>query len=452
MNQRDALDRMLSAWAEDAWAPPAPAYLGKVLDRTRRTRQRPAWASLERWLPMSIALRPPLSAPLRLLAIVLALLLLLLAAVAVPMLVGSPSLPATVLIGPHNGLIAFESSDGDIYVAEADGTRVRPFVTGPATQFGPVWSPDGSRLAYFEEAEGSTPAVPLATVRVVDVDGTGERVLGGGRKVTSPLVGSSPYVFTIYGLAWSPDSRTVGYTHLEPGQFALTPQIEMVDLDGSDPVVLPVDVEAWDPSWSPDGEWLAFKARRAPDASSQGVWIARTNGTGLRRVTVTPHADYDGRGFAFSAPRWSPDGRMLLYYCCEGGNHDIWLAAVDGSNERRLTTDAADEFWPSWSPDGSRIAYGLDPLDAGSDGDCCIRIWLATADGAERVRLNGQYYGVTGPLVWSPDGTAIVTLPESWMGFVVVDVATGETRATIADPAGSSASANRQVSWQPLTS
>ncbi len=53
MTHRDDLDRMLSVWLDDPYTPPAPHYLGQVLERTRRTRQRPAWANFERWLPMA---------------------------------------------------------------------------------------------------------------------------------------------------------------------------------------------------------------------------------------------------------------------------------------------------------------------------------------------------------------------------------------------------------------
>src|SRR5262245_21681082 len=49
---------MLTSWLDDPWTPPAPGYLGEVLDRTRTMRQRPAWASLERWLPMAVITRP----------------------------------------------------------------------------------------------------------------------------------------------------------------------------------------------------------------------------------------------------------------------------------------------------------------------------------------------------------------------------------------------------------
>ena len=53
MTHRDDLDQMLSAWLDDPYTPPAPAYLNQVLEQTRQTRQRRAWANLERWLPMA---------------------------------------------------------------------------------------------------------------------------------------------------------------------------------------------------------------------------------------------------------------------------------------------------------------------------------------------------------------------------------------------------------------
>ena len=59
MEQRHDVDRLLATWSEDAYSPPAPAYLSKVLERTQRTRQRHAWASLERWLPMTVTTDRP---------------------------------------------------------------------------------------------------------------------------------------------------------------------------------------------------------------------------------------------------------------------------------------------------------------------------------------------------------------------------------------------------------
>ena len=102
MTQRDDLDQMLSGWLDDPYTPPAPEYLGQVLERTRRTRQRPAWASLERWLPMADkVLQPTTSPPLRA-AWLLIIALLLVALVAGVAIVGSRLLTPSPVI-PQGG-------------------------------------------------------------------------------------------------------------------------------------------------------------------------------------------------------------------------------------------------------------------------------------------------------------------------------------------------------------
>ncbi len=130
MNQRDDLDRMLGAWLDDPFTLPAPGYLGEVLDRTRQMRQRPSWASLERWLPMTITLRRsfvPMPAVLAMLGLI-ALLAIMASLSLVPLLAGA--LGPTGTVAPA-GLIAFDR-DGDIYVTEPEpGSEPRAIVSGP---------------------------------------------------------------------------------------------------------------------------------------------------------------------------------------------------------------------------------------------------------------------------------------------------------------------------------
>ena len=104
MTQRDDLDRMLTAWLDDPYTPPAPRYLGQVLERTRHTRQRPAWASLERWLPMADKVLQPTTAPPMRLAWVL-LIALLVVAVAAVAVVGSRLLASSTI--PQGGAAVF---------------------------------------------------------------------------------------------------------------------------------------------------------------------------------------------------------------------------------------------------------------------------------------------------------------------------------------------------------
>src|SRR3954447_1525536 len=115
-----------------------PPYLNDIVAQARRTRQRPAWTFLERWIPMTIALRPaavPRTAGLiALLGALLALLML-----AYLLARASPSLPPA----PHvqNGLIAL-ATNGNIDVMQPDGTGRHTLVTGPEIEGDMIWSPD----------------------------------------------------------------------------------------------------------------------------------------------------------------------------------------------------------------------------------------------------------------------------------------------------------------------
>jgi hypothetical protein len=114
MTQRPDVDRLLATWSQDAYSPPAPAYLTKVLDRTRHTRQRRAWASLERWLPMALTTdRPAAPRALRpawILLIVVALVVVAagIAIVGARLLKPPPALP----VG-GSAVLAFASYEGD---------------------------------------------------------------------------------------------------------------------------------------------------------------------------------------------------------------------------------------------------------------------------------------------------------------------------------------------------
>ena len=137
MAHRDDLDQMLSAWVDDPYSPPAPPYLGAVLEQTRQTRQRRAWANLERWLPMASESSGRTSAsPVRM-GWLLLIGLLVVALTATVAFVGSQlrRSPATI---PQGGaaVLVFdtfndEQPSSDIFLVRADGTDLRQLTTGP---------------------------------------------------------------------------------------------------------------------------------------------------------------------------------------------------------------------------------------------------------------------------------------------------------------------------------
>ena len=109
---------------------------------------------------------------------------------------------------------------------------------------------------------------------------------------------------------------------------------------------------AWGPSWSKDGQWLAFIVGPpfASDAVDVDIWKIRSDGTGL--VSLTPDSDAND-----ALPDFSPDGRRIVFRSRRGGNADIYLMNADGGDVRRLTHHEATDTMPAFSSGGDRVAF-----------------------------------------------------------------------------------------------
>ena len=146
---------------------PAPDYRDDIVQRTATMRQRPAWSFPTRRLPMPAITGGLPRVPVRVAAVV-ALGLLLLAILAVLAIGARPNLPAP--FGPaRNGLVAY-ARDGDISVADPRTGKERAVVAGPETDIRPIFSRDGTRLAF----ERKTPNdLRSGRIYVVAIDGSG---------------------------------------------------------------------------------------------------------------------------------------------------------------------------------------------------------------------------------------------------------------------------------------
>jgi Tol biopolymer transport system component len=102
----------------------------------------------------------------------------------------------------------------------------------------------------------------------------------------------------------------------------------------------------FEPSWSPDGQRIAFTSDR--DGNSE-IYVMDADGANPTRLTINAARDY--------APTWSPDGTKLAFASTRTGAGDIYSMNADGSGEIRLTNWDLEETTPSWSPDGTRIAF-----------------------------------------------------------------------------------------------
>lgn len=162
------------------------------------------------------------------------------------------------------------------------------------------------------------------------------------------------------------------------------------------------------------------------------IYVLSPDGDLLKRLTF---GEGDNR-----APSWSPDGSQIAFESNRNRNWDIYVMNADGTNLRRLTSNPHFDGSPRWSPDGHRIAFTSD-----SAGD--LDVWVMSSDGSSLVNLTPNSPSIDYDPAWSPDGTqiAFASARENSKAIYVVDTDGSKLRRL--SPAGGAN--EEQPAWSP---
>jgi Tol biopolymer transport system component len=217
----------------------------------------------------------------------------------------------------------------------------------------------------------------------------------------------------LLSLTASAQAGRIAWSSARPDNVGAGREIYVMNEDGTDahrvtntspttPAGVPnLTASASEPTFSPDGTKIAF-VDSSPDSTNSDIYVINADGTNRMQLTNTPDSE--------THPSWNSDGTRLVFArdaavsgtgsLVDNAASDIYVMDANGSNVTKIA-DVADDMAPSWSPDGSRIAFSSFVND-GSVG----LIYTVRPDGTQLTALTTS--GFSTQPSWSPNSQQVV--------------------------------------------
>lgn len=324
----------------------------------------------------------------------------------------------------------------DLYLADSDGSHSRMIKSLPGIPTHIRYSPDGKRIRFTLTPTGKN----ISSLWEVNTDGSALRVLFPGWKTDSMVCCGdwSPdgryYAFVVQGPTGSKDLWLVRehprylFRKIEPVQLTSGPlwysdpvfdlQSHRVFVNG---VLLQGQLVRYDAGSRQFESYLSGVSAGEADFSSDGRWIvyvsypeltlwrARTDGSQKMQLTFWPQ-------YA-TLPRWSPDGKQIAFIGTETGKPwKIHVVSSEGGTPQELIPEDRGENDATWSPDGTRIAFGRQSYGMNL-GQLEIHIFDRSTRQTTAIPGSG---GLFSPR-WSPDGRHLAALSPDSRSLMLFD-------------------------------
>lgn len=195
----------------------------------------------------------------------------------------------------------------------------------------------------------------------------------------------------------SPDGKELVVSDQSQGDHKS--RVYLLPTTGGTPRLITKDGPSYWHGWSPDGKTLAFVGERNGDFD---IYTISTKGGDEKRLTTAKGLD-DG-------PEYSPDGKYIYFNSVRSGHMQIWRMNADGSDQVQITNGELNDWFPHLSPDGTQmvfLSYRKEVEGHPENKDVMLRL-MSLKDG--KITILAKLFGGQGTInvpSWSPDGTKI---------------------------------------------